>query len=301
MFKTTVLTAFSLMLLVGQTLPAFAGWEFVGSADGSEPSFTMDEDRVEPETEKVKDTAKPLSTSSKFAEVDSLGRISFGQPPKPISVSARQTPPTIIKGDDPGLRWSKIEKSDKTASVKSEKSKKVAVYNSDKKLLAAKTSSPKKSLLADASDDDASLKSFRGEKLVGGKSEDSDTSWKRSASSKNLLAKSSDDDALVSGEKPVFGGGSDKGVAAKCASFLTGTIFGTPVAMVRAAGVDWKRGTSELSGESKNPLVLGVIGTALLPFVAVGGLVSGPMYGIENAYKKEPFSKDSFSLGEDFQ
>jgi hypothetical protein len=294
MFKTTVLTAFSLMLLVGQTLPAFAGWEFVGSADGSEPSFTMDEDRAEPETEKVKDTAK---TPSKFAEVDSLGRISFGQPPKPISVSARQTPPTIVKADDPGLRWSKIEK---TTSVNPVKSKKVAASSSDKKLL-AKASTPKKSLLADASDDNDSLKSLRSEKIVGGKSEDSDSSWKRSASNKSLLAKSGDDDALVSGEKPEFGGGSDKGVAAKCTSFLTGTIFGTPVAMVRAAGVDWKRGTSELSGESKNPLVLGVIGTALLPFVAVGGLVAGPMYGIQNAYKKEPFSKDSFSLGEDFQ
>lgn len=298
MFKTTVLTAFSLMLLICQTTPAFAGWEFVGSADdGSEPSFTMDEERFDTESVKAKDSA---ATPAKFAEVDSLGRISFGQPPKPISVAARQTPLPAVKSDDPGLRWNNLGKSPVVTPVKTQK----AANLGNKKKVVAKTNTnaPKKSLLADSSVVDGwNAKSSVKEKEPTVKVEKEDQSWKRAASNKNLLAKAGDDDALVSGEKPEFGGGSDKGVAAKCASFLTGTIFGTPVAMVRAAGVDWKRGTSELSGESKNPLVLGVIGTALLPFVAVGGLVSGPMYGIGNAYKKEPFSKDSFSLGEDFQ
>lgn len=298
MFKSTVLTAFSLLLLIGQTTPAFAGWEFVGSADdGSEPSFTMEEEKVETESVKAKEsTAAP----AKFAEVDSLGRISFGQPPKPISVAARQTPLPAVKTDDPGLRWNNVGKSEVVTAAKSQKT--AGIGGKKKAVAKTSTNTVKRSLLADSTLDDGwNAKSSVGEKEPKAKVEKEDQSWKRAASNKNLLAKSGDDDALVSGDKVEFGGGSDKGAGAKCASFLTGTIFGTPVAMVRAAGVDWKRGTSELSGESKNPLVLGVIGTALLPFVAVGGLVTGPMYGIQNAYKKEPFSKDAFSLGEDFQ
>ena len=125
---------------------------------------------------------------------------------------------------------------------------------------------------------------------------------KKSPESKKQLARLNDDDAPVSkGDAVTFAGGSNAGAATKAAGFLVGTILGTPVAMVRSAGVDWKRGTSELSGNSKNPVIRGAVGTVLLPYSAFSGLIQGPFYGFENAFKKQPFTKDAFCLGEDFQ
>lgn len=132
----------------------------------------------------------------------------------------------------------------------------------------------------------------------------SENKTEKPSSGKKQMPGLKDDGAPVTsrgGDKPSFGGGSDANLATKVAGFLFGTIFGTPVAMVRSAGVDLKRGTGELTGQSKNPVLVGLVGTVLLPYTAASGLVQGPFYGVENAYKREPFTKDSFSLGGDFQ
>ena len=93
------------------------------------------------------------------------------------------------------------------------------------------------------------------------------------------------------------GGSSDSNPAARLASFLVGSVVGTPIAAVRSAGNDWKR--SDVVGEGKNPVVKVLGGALLLPFVAIGGIAQGPCYGVMNALHSDPFTKDSFSLGEE--
>lgn len=99
---------------------------------------------------------------------------------------------------------------------------------------------------------------------------------------------------------PYPGGDSDASPAARAAGFLVGTIIGTPVAMVRSSLTDLKRGSEELSGHNGGA-VGGGIGVLLFPWTAIGGLVQGPFYSMENAWRFEPFTKDSFSMGEEFQ
>jgi hypothetical protein len=88
----------------------------------------------------------------------------------------------------------------------------------------------------------------------------------------------------------------------KWAAFGTGFVLGTPVAMVRRTISQDVVGAEEMPviGKSKNRVKVWTVRAVLLPVCAIGGLVQGPMYSLEQSKKfssTAPFSKDNFSLG----
>jgi hypothetical protein len=88
----------------------------------------------------------------------------------------------------------------------------------------------------------------------------------------------------------------------KWTAFGTGFVVGTPVAMVRRTISQDVVGAGEMPviGKSKNRVKIWTARAVLLPVCAIGGLVQGPMYSLEQSKKfssTTPFSKDNFSLG----
>jgi hypothetical protein len=122
---------------------------------------------------------------------------------------------------------------------------------------------------------------------------DSSTSAHKESASGPAVSKSAADTAKNS--EPVSG-------IKKWSAFGTGFVLGTPIAMVRRTISQDVVGAGEMPviGKSKNRVKIWTARAVLLPVCAVGGLVQGPMYSLEQSKKfssTTPFSKDSFSLG----
>jgi hypothetical protein len=113
---------------------------------------------------------------------------------------------------------------------------------------------------------------------------------------------SADDGPQQSGKKtgsPSVAGG--KNVTQRLASFTTGVIVGTPIAIFRKSVECTVSDTKELVGESRNPVFLVPAGIISLPWGVFSGGVEGLYTGVANSWVNsddKPFSKDAFSLGE---
>ncbi|MBY0357193.1 MAG: hypothetical protein K2W82_04260 [Candidatus Obscuribacterales bacterium] len=94
--------------------------------------------------------------------------------------------------------------------------------------------------------------------------------------------------------------GSSTGLPTRVASFLTGVTFGVPVAIVRKTGDEIAEGTKDLLGDTNNWFLMVPAGILTVPFGCVSGTAGGVLHGVKNAWvnSDEPFSKDSFSLGD---
>lgn len=102
-------------------------------------------------------------------------------------------------------------------------------------------------------------------------------------------------------KSPSSAGGGAKNIAQRLASFTTGVIVGTPIAIFRKSVECTASDTKELVGESKNPIFLVPAGMLSLPWGVFSGSVEGLYAGIADSWvyaDDKPFSKDSFSLGE---
>lgn len=85
------------------------------------------------------------------------------------------------------------------------------------------------------------------------------------------------------------------------ASFAFGTAVGIPVAFVRKSAKEVVTATTDLTGDTSNPLFLGAAGVLGLPAGILSGAFEGVFNGIYNSATNavdQPFSKDSCSLGE---
>lgn len=82
------------------------------------------------------------------------------------------------------------------------------------------------------------------------------------------------------------------------ASMATGTVIGTPVAIVRKTGSQYVDCLKEFRKDSNSYKFWGAVMS--LPVAATSGLVKGAVYGPKNAIVHsvaKPFGKDAFSLG----
>ncbi len=100
------------------------------------------------------------------------------------------------------------------------------------------------------------------------------------------------------------GGGSSTGLATRLASFTTGVVFGTPIAIVRRTGIEIVQGEHDLIGDTDSwykKAALVFPGMISVPYGAISGGASGCLYAVKNAWSgsaDEPFGKESFSLGD---
>lgn len=81
--------------------------------------------------------------------------------------------------------------------------------------------------------------------------------------------------------------------------FLVGWVGGTPIAMVRKGKQEIASGISDLVGENRNPIFVGIASIFAIPYGSAGGIIGGPIVAGINAWKysdEEPFSRSSFSL-----
>lgn len=105
-----------------------------------------------------------------------------------------------------------------------------------------------------------------------------------------------DETAKPSGKKS-----SSTGLPTRIASFVTGCAVGVPVAIVRKTGDEIAEGTKDLLGDTNNWFLMVPAGILTVPFGCVSGSAGGVLHGVKNAWVNsgdEPFSKDSFSLGD---
>jgi hypothetical protein len=100
-------------------------------------------------------------------------------------------------------------------------------------------------------------------------------------------------------------GGATAALPARVAGFTAGVIVGTPICIIRRTHLEIKQGEHDLIGDVDTWWKKGLfVFPGLLMAVPYGGIsggVGGCMYSVRNAWqnsKDEPFSKDSFSLGD---
>ncbi|MBX9722909.1 MAG: hypothetical protein K2X81_16020 [Candidatus Obscuribacterales bacterium] len=89
------------------------------------------------------------------------------------------------------------------------------------------------------------------------------------------------------------------GYAKRLPSFVVGWVGGTPIAMVRKGKQEIASGISDLVGENRNPVFVGLASIFAIPYGGVGGIIGGPIVAGINSWKysaDEPFSRSSFSL-----
>lgn len=87
----------------------------------------------------------------------------------------------------------------------------------------------------------------------------------------------------------------------RMASFTTGFVVGTPIAITRCAIKQTKAGTRDLVGDSHNPLLVVPAAIISIPFGAMGGPFEGVGYAAVNSWRHsgdEPFGQETFSLGD---
>lgn len=89
---------------------------------------------------------------------------------------------------------------------------------------------------------------------------------------------------------------------ARLASFTTGVVIGTPIAMVRRTGIEIVQGERDLIGDADTWYKKAAYvfpGFISVGYGAVSGGVGGALYGVKNAWAgsaHEPFGKETFSL-----
>lgn len=89
---------------------------------------------------------------------------------------------------------------------------------------------------------------------------------------------------------------------ARLASFTTGVVFGTPIAVVRRTGIEIVQGERDLIGDADTWYKKAAYvfpGFISVGYGAVSGGVGGTLYGVKNAWAgsaHEPFGKEAFSL-----
>jgi hypothetical protein len=95
-------------------------------------------------------------------------------------------------------------------------------------------------------------------------------------------------------------------IAKKAAGFAAGTAVGLPVAFVRltADAIPEHAKSVPFIGESNNPALKWASRGLMIPTAFFSGFVQAPFYSVTNAWNAavtddEPFSKESFYLGED--
>lgn len=108
--------------------------------------------------------------------------------------------------------------------------------------------------------------------------------------------------APAAAAKPAKSSGGDGGsIPSRMASFLVGTIVGTPVSFVRKTKQETVNATKDLVGDTDNKFLIGAAATLGVPAGIVSGAFQAPIYGIWNAWTgsaDEPFSEESMSLGD---
>jgi hypothetical protein len=113
--------------------------------------------------------------------------------------------------------------------------------------------------------------------------------------------------SLLQSPPPSSGSTSEAGkIAKKAAGFAAGTAVGLPVAFVRltADAIPEHAKSVPFIGESNNPALKWASRGLMIPTAFFSGFVQAPFYSITNAWNAavtddEPFSKESFYLGED--
>ena len=122
---------------------------------------------------------------------------------------------------------------------------------------------------------------------------------------KKASEKAPDKDASAKTETKKTSKASDVDLATRVASFTTGVVVGTPLAIVRRTHMEVMQGEHDLIGDYDSwwKKVLFVCpGAAIsIPFGAVSGGIGGCVYSVKNAWTgsgEEPFGKESFSLGD---
>ncbi|MBX9691683.1 MAG: hypothetical protein K2Z81_04810 [Cyanobacteria bacterium] len=87
--------------------------------------------------------------------------------------------------------------------------------------------------------------------------------------------------------------------AQRMASFTAGVVVGTPVAIVKRTYQQTRDGSTDLIGDSKNPILVATTTAFALPFAIFGGPIQGVEYSIRNSWigsREEPFGKTAFSI-----
>ncbi len=84
-------------------------------------------------------------------------------------------------------------------------------------------------------------------------------------------------------------------------AFTAGVLVGMPIAIFRRCKAEGINATKELCGEGANPVIFGACAMIGIPGGCLTGVCTGTADAIVNSARNctdEPFSKDSFSLGE---
>ncbi len=90
-------------------------------------------------------------------------------------------------------------------------------------------------------------------------------------------------------------------VPSRLASFAVGTVVGIPIAMFRHSKEESVNATKDLVGDTDNKFIIAPAGLLGVPAGVLSGTMQGIVLGIKNAWTgsgDEPFSRESFSLGE---
>ena len=89
----------------------------------------------------------------------------------------------------------------------------------------------------------------------------------------------------------------DANIGIRMASFVVGTGVGTPISIVREQYKNVVNFDKAMTGNSKNMMFR----AAVLPIAAVSGiangLMHGPIHAMKHAWEADPFTADTFSLG----
>lgn len=138
---------------------------------------------------------------------------------------------------------------------------------------------------------------------------DSSSDSKSDAKSNEKLAEAAKDpkaDAKDPKKEPAAKAksGGSVNIATRLASFATGVVVGTPIAVVRRTGIEIVQGEHDLIGEADRwykKVALVMPGFLAVPYGAISGGIGGSVYAVKNAWVgsgDEPFGKESFSLGD---
>jgi len=133
-----------------------------------------------------------------------------------------------------------------------------------------------------------------------------DNNDKKSLADNSAPAAAATDPNAKTPAKPAkSGSGASVGLPARVAGFTAGVIVGTPICIIRRTHLEIKQGEHDLIGDVDTWWKKGLfVFPGLLMAVPYGGIsggVGGCMYSVKNAWtnsKDEPFSKDTFSLGD---
>jgi hypothetical protein len=84
---------------------------------------------------------------------------------------------------------------------------------------------------------------------------------------------------------------------------VVGTVVGTPICFVRGSIADEKGAIQGMVGDTENKVALYSAGAFWLPFGIATGFLSSPFCSLKHSMSNtdKPFSKEQFSLNDDYQ